>query len=359
MSDINQGPSSPAPEEQAMESGNIDLDMLSGIFAKRNTEEPTEPENVVLPEDPEDPDPELDPEDPEDPEAEIDPEDPEDPELDPEDDPEQDVLSNYEIDWDNIPAEHAMEMNRRLGGNFHRRIDQLVATNKQLEAQLEAAKQDQPQNTTPTELAKIDSLESLQGFERDLTKRDREISRILRRKEQINDDGDEYLYEEDGKYYTREDIEGWQDYNATQLDAIPEYRQTLAQKEKKAEESNKLADKFFPELSDPNSVFSERYENLKSNPEYADIFSRPDAKYLAGIWFLGEQVLQNSIKGTQKPTTKKPTKQRPKAPVPAEGAAPPRTTSKVKKQKALDSAKNQIQESGIDGLANYFKLQQS
>jgi len=31
----------------------------------------------------------------------------------------------------------------------------------------------------------------------------------------------------------------------------------------------------------------------------------------------------------------------------------------VKKQKALDAAKNQIQESGIDGLANYFKLQKS
>jgi len=356
MIDNTQGPSSPAPEEQAMESGNINLDMLSGIFAKRNTEEPVEPD--VIESEEEEEKPVIEAEESDESEDEIDP-DESDEESDDEEDQEQDVLSNYEIDWDNIPAEHAMEMNRRLGGNFHRRIDQLVATNKQLEAQLETAKQDQPQNTTPTELAKIDSLEDLQGFERDLTKRDREISRILRRKEQINDDGDEYLYEEDGKYYTREDIEGWQDYNATQLDAIPEHKQTLAQKEKKAEESNKLAEKFFPELDDPNSVYSERYENLKSNPEYADIFSRPDAKYLAGIWFLGEQVLRNSLNGVQKPKAKKAAKQRPKAPVPAEGSALPRTTSKVKKQKALDAAKNQIQESGIEGLANYFKLQKS
>jgi len=349
-------PTSPAPEERAMDSGNIDLDMLSGIFAQRNTEKPVEPD-VIESEEEED-EPVIEAEESDESEDEIDP-DESDEESDDEEDQEQDVLSQFNVPWNDLSEEQILEVNKRLNGRYHKKVMKQLSEIKYLKEKLSEAKQDQPQNTTPTELAKIDSLEDLQGFERDLTKWDRQISRILGRKEQINDDGDEYLYEEDGKYYTREDIEGWQDYNATQLDAIPKHKQTLAQKEKKAEESNKLAEKFFPELDDPNSVYSERYENLKSNPEYADIFSRPDAKYLAGIWFLGEQVLHNSLNGDQKPKAKKAAKQRPKAPVPAEGSALPRTTSKVKKQKALDAAKNQIQESGIEGLANYFKLQKS
>jgi cell division septation protein DedD len=258
---------------------------------------------------------------------------------------EQDVLSQYDVDWESIPQEHAKEMNRRLGGRFHKRLDQQTAIIKQLEAKLEDAQQNESSDASTGELAEIDNLDALQNLERDLTKRSRDINKILRRSEQISDDGDEYLYEEDGVFYSRDQVENWLDATEGQLEKLPDRKQQIAELEKKRETSNKMASQIFPELDDPDSVYSERYESLKSNPEYKQLFKLPNAKYLAGMLFLAEQVIAKS-NNAQQPTPKKAAKQRPKAPVPSSGIAPARQTSTAKQQKAIAQAQARFNETG-------------
>jgi len=314
----------------------LEAQLINHMMEQGNpTHPPAEP-----PEDPEDPDPELDPEDPDPEDPAIDPEDPEEIE-DPEDDPD-DVLSQYDINWDDIPPEHAKEMNRRLGGNFHKRFDQQTAIIKQLESKLKTAREEQSTDASTGELADIQSLEDLQSLERDLTKRSREINKILRRSEKVNDDGDEYLYEEDGKFYTRDDVENWLDATEGQLEKVPDRKQHVAELEKKREASDKLAGQVFPELDNPDSVYSERYESMKSDPEYAPLFKMANAKYLAGMLLLAEKVIQ----GAQKPPAKKPTKKRPKSPVPSQGIAPARQTHTAKTQKAIAQAQARFNETG-------------
>jgi hypothetical protein len=348
-----------APNEATDDSsGNLSIEDLSSLFAGRSDaeEQPEDTAQLDSDEEPlEEPD-ELTGEEDGEEEEEVDPTT----EPDEEDSDEaadgQDVLSKYKIDPETISDEDAKAINKALGGRFHKRVDQMFAKMKAAEEALEAYKQDNPkaEQKSSESLSDVGSLDDLSGKERELEKQARTIQRILRNDPQIDDDGDEYIYEENGNKYTREQVEGWLDVVETDLDAVPDRRKFLVEKE----QANKLADQYFPELNDPDMPYLERYEKLQADPAFKPLFKMANAKYLIGLAFLGEETLlkaQQAANGKTKGTGK-PQAVRPKAPPAPTGVALSRSTITTKKQKAKSQAKSKFASSNsLDDLAAYFE----
>ena len=349
-----------APNEATDESsGNLSLEDLSSMLAGRSDveEEPEDEAQLDSEEEPlEEPGDDTGEEDGED-EEEVDPNtEPDEDDSDGEGDG-QDVLSKYNIDPETISDEDAKALNKALGGRFHKRVDQMYAKMKAAEEALESYKQDNPKDTQSNEsLSDVGNLDDLGARERDLEKKSRTIQRILRGDTQYNDDGEEFLYEEDGKQYTREQVEGWMDLVENDLDAIPTRRKFLVEQE----QADKLADQYFPELTDPDMPYLERYEKLQSDPAFKPLFQMANAKYLVGLAFLGEETLQKALnskkEGTASKGKVKPKVAKPKAPPAPSGVAPARSTSTAKKQKAKSQAKSRFASSNsLDDLAAYFE----
>lgn len=346
-----------APNEATDEpSGNLSIEELSSILGAEASEGESESDENETPtseeetlEEPEETTGEEEEETEEEDEPQMEPEDQESDEPD----HETDVLSKYNLDLEAIPEEDAKAINKLLGGRLHKRLNQQHAKLKAAEEALEEYKRDNPKSeASSNSLTDVNNLDDLLQKERDLNKYTRNVDKVLRQEDQIDDDGNEYLYEEDGKKYTRQEVESWLDNTEKQLDAIPERRKFLAEKE----QAEKQADQLFPELSDPDNPYSERYEALQQDPKYAAVFNTmPNAKYVAGLLFLGERTLQNAL---QKPKVKsKPAakKVKPKTSPAPEGIAPKKSSSTAKKQKSIEKAKNNLAESGsLDNLAKLF-----
>jgi len=348
-----------APNEATDESsGNLSIDDLSSMFAGQpeTEEQPEEEAQLDSEEEPlEGLGNETGEEDGEE-EEEVDPTTEPDEEDSEEAEDGQDVLSKYNIDPATISDEDAKAINKALGGRFHKRVTQMVAKMHAVEEAFEKYKQDNPktEQKTSDSLSDVGSLDDLGGKERELEKQARSIQRILRNDPQIDDDGDEYIYEENGNKYTRDQVEGWLNVVESDLDAIPDRRKFLVDQE----QSNKLADQYFPELNDPDMPYLERYEKLQSDPAFKPLFQMANAKYLVGLAFLGEETLLKAQQATKGKTkgTEKPKAARPKAPPAPSGVAPARSTSTTKKQKAKSQAKSKFASSNsLDDLAAYFE----
>jgi len=269
----------------------------------------------------------------------------------------QDVLSKYNIDWDSIPEEEAKAMNKRLGGRFYKRLDKLTARAKNAEEELESYKQNNPKPDKPTSnrLDSVNDLDSLYQREREAQKHIRQAEKILRKKDQYDDDGNEYLYQEDGKTFTREQVEQFISDKEAELDDIPDRRKFLVDKE----QADKQAAQYFPELDDPDKPYLERIEKMQEDANFAPIFNMPNWKFLIGLSFLGEETLQKALASNQKGTKAKPeakAKAKPKSQPAPEGIGISRTNSTTKKQKALSAAKGRVESGKLEDLAKYFEL---
>ncbi len=367
----NDTPPNDAGLEEASQSGNLSIFDLQGIFAhgdEQDTDTQTETEPLEPEED--DDDVEIEATEESDSEEEDNSTESEEEESE-EDDEEVDDLSQNDVeydkvdwskfdfskvDWsainpDSLSTEDAIKINTITGGKASPRIAQLTAEKKQLEAALRDAKQ-QPENAGST-LAGIDDLNDLASKERDLSANERQINQILHGDEQIDDDGNEFLYEEDGKKYTRKDIKEWLKITQNDLNAIPARRKFLVEKE----EADKEAQVIYPELFNPDNPFSGIVEKMKEDPQRSSIFKWPDAYTRIGDMLLGQKTRQQML-NKQSPKAKPKSKPKaPKAPIAPEGQAPPKTTSSTKRKKALESAKESLAESGsVDNLAQYFEL---
>lgn len=285
------------------------------------------------------------------------------PESQDEEESEPDVLSKFGIDLDTLGEEDAIALNKALGGKSHKRINQLVAQKKQLEEELVQAKaeaSEQPQAPRSDSLDDVDTIDELATRERSLSKMVRELDRILNKPDSYDDDGNEYLYSEGGKNYTREDVKVVLSDAETKLDSVPERRKFLVERE----EADKLATQYFPELDDVESPWNERLEFLRKDKRYKAVFNTlPNAKFVAGLLFLGEKQLAEAIeKSKEKPTktSGKLPSAKPKTRPAPEGAGVSRSTPNSRKSKAVEAAMSGFAKSGsVDDFARMLELKHS
>lgn len=262
-----------------------------------------------------------------------------------------DVLSKYEIPLDEMSEDELKELNKRIGGKSHKRINQLTAQKKQLEEELARAKQEQPAQQQTTGTLKATSIKELETEAETYQQLADWADEALDNEPEYDDDGNEYLAEANGNKYTKADLKNIKKQAQSLIKKeIPQRRNFIDAKEK----SDKLAEERFEFHTNAEHELHDTYLQMASDPLFQQVEKiLPNAKYVLSAAIIGEQHI---MAGTKQSKKKVATTNKPKTKPTPTGAAQPRSTSTKKKQQALASKQNRLKAEGsVDALSSMME----
>jgi len=267
------------------------------------------------------------------------------------------VLSQLGIETDGLSPEQIAQIKDALDKDkMVKRFGKLTAQKKEAQEKLEALQKE----SEPREEVVTSDLDSPVADILDPDELDKQSSQIdqlldwavegLYGEIQYDDDGNEYLAEKDGKKYSRDQLKTIRDNAKAALGKdgfIAKQKKFINQRN----QSDALAIQTFDFFQEDKSDTEEfkMWQALSNDPHMGKVFKQlPNANYLIGMIIEGDRAMKARANATEKPVAKKAApKKAPVAPVPASGAAEPKsnnTNAALKKQ--IEAATKRYSESG-------------
>lgn len=274
-----------------------------------------------------------------------------------------DVLSKLGINLDDMSEEDAKALSKALNASAVKRFGKLTAQkkalierNEELERKVQSA-ESAPVNETPSymqdnALHKVTSQEEMQKEVDSLNSLIEWAEESMDGEEQYDDEGNEYVAENDGVKYSKAELKKLRN-NARKIlrKDVPERQKWIQEKQ----QSDQLAVDTFDFLGDKESPDYAMYLQVKSSPLYAPLLARmPNANFAIGLMVEGAKTVKSRYEAQDKPKATR----KPKAPVAStEAAVTAKTSPKSQREKSVQAARQQFEESGsMSDYQTYLRL---
>lgn len=274
-----------------------------------------------------------------------------------------DVLSKLGINLDDMSEEDAKALSKALNASAVKRFGRLTAQkkalierNEELERKMQSA-ESAPVNEAPSymqdnALHKVTTQGEIDKEVESLNSLIEWAEESMDGEEQYDDEGNEYVAENDGVKYSKAELKKLRN-NARKIlrKDVPERQEWIKEKQ----QSDQLAVDTFDFLGDKESPDYAMYLQVKSSPLYAPLLARmPNANFAIGLMVEGAKTVKARYEDNNKPKRAK----KPKAPVAStEAASGAKTTPKSQREKSVQAARQRFEESGsMSDYQTYLRL---